>query len=295
MRILISGASGFVGQAAQQNLTAQGHEVFALRRYPGHEPYWDIEQRKLVLGQAQNIDVVINLSGENVASGRWTAAKKERIRQSRVQGTQLLAQFFAHSIPKPKLLLSASAVGIYGHRADEELCESSPPGTGFLASVGQAWEAATKEAEEAGIRVVQLRLGMVLGAEGGALAKMLGPFKMGLGGVMGKGQQWMSWISLQDLLGIINHVIEHEALSGPVNAVSPNPIRHRHFVRTLAKLLRRPAVLPLPSPLVRLIFGAMGQELFLASTRVQPKALLQSGYVFQDAGLKKTLSGLLGR
>lgn len=295
MRILISGASGFVGQEAKKFLSAQGHEVFSLHRHSKQEPYWDLEAQRIVLGAAQNIDVVINLSGENVASGRWTAAKKERIRQSRVQGTKLLAQFFAHSIPKPKVLLSASAIGIYGHRGEEELTESSAPGTGFLAEVAQEWEAATQEAVQAGIRVVHLRLGMVLGPEGGALAKMLKPFTLGLGGVMGKGQQWMSWISLYDLLGILNHAIEHEELSGPVNAVSPNPVRHRHFVKTLAKLLRRPAVLPLPGLVIRLLFGAMGQELFLASTRVQPKELLKSGYIFQDAGLQHALSRLLGR
>jgi uncharacterized protein (TIGR01777 family) len=295
MRIIISGASGFVGQAAQKALRAQGHEVFTLHRHSSQEPYWDIEQRKIVLGPAQDIDVVINLSGENVASGRWTVARKEGIRQSRVQTTQLLAQFFAHCIPKPKLLLSASAVGLYGHRGEEELNESSSAGTGFLAEVVQDWEAATWEAAQAGIRVVHLRLGMVLGAGGGALAKMLGPFKLGLGGVMGKGQQWMSWISLHDLLAVFNHVLEHEELSGPINAVSPHPVRQRHFVTTLAKLLHRPAILPLPGPLIRLLFGEMGQELFLASTRVQPKKLLESGYTFQEAGLQSALSRQLGR
>lgn len=293
MNILISGASGLVGRELTQSLAAQGHHVFVLRRdTPQAAPFWNIDRKIIELGPCKQVDAVINLAGENIAAGRWTVARKERILRSRIDSTRLLAEFFAQAEHKPNVLISASAVGIYGDRGDEELSEDSSPGTGFLAHVAQEWEAASQPARAAGIRVVNLRFGIVLSTEGGALAKMLPPFKLGLGGVMGSGRQWMSWISRDEIPHIITHILQHEELHGPVNAVSPCPARNREFTQMLAKTLCRPALLPAPRFLLELLLGELGRELLFASTKVQPSRLLESGYVFREPDLTTALNHL---
>ncbi|WP_417908496.1 TIGR01777 family oxidoreductase [Candidatus Electronema sp. PJ] len=294
MKILISGASGLVGWQLHQSLAGQGHQVFALRRNTTRTaPFWDIEQKIIELGPCKSVDVVINLAGENIASGRWTTVKKERILRSRIDSTNLLAECVAQMKHKPKVFISASAVGIYGDRGDEELTEQSSTGSGFLAEVGKAWELATKPAAQAGIRVVNVRFGIVLSKQGGALAKMLPPFRLGLGGIMGSGEQWMSWISIRELPGIITHILNCEQLSGPVNVTAPQPVTNREFSTTLAKLLCRPAFLPAPRMPLEILFGEMAKELLLASAKVKPVKLLESGYVFQEPELDAALCKLL--
>ncbi len=291
--ILITGASGLVGRELTRSLSAAGYRILALHRNSQTVPFWDFKRKLIELGEYQKIDAVINLAGENIAAGRWTSARKKRIRQSRVEGTCLLAEFFAAAKYKPKVLISASAVGFYGDREEEELTEASPVGTGFLANVAQEWEAATQPATAAGIRVIHLRFGMILSSKGGALAKMLLPFTMGLGGSIGCGKQWMSWISLHELPNIISHILQHEDLHGPINTVSPSPVRNSEFTQTLAAVLHRPALLPVPRFLLKILFGEMASELLFASTKVKPLRLLESGYIFQEAELKTALCHLL--
>jgi hypothetical protein len=293
MHILISGASGLIGRELTRSLPQQGHQVSTLRRGAGQSaPFWDIDREIIELGQ-QHFDAVINLAGENIAVGRWTAARKERIMRSRVDSTRLLTSFFAAAAHKPRVIISASAVGIYGDRGDELLTESSSSGAGFLAKVGQAWEEAAADAAAAGIRVVNARFGIVLSREGGALARMLPPFRLGLGGILGSGRQWMSWISIHELPGIIEHLLHHEELSGPVNLTVPHPVTNRQFTKLLSRVLRRPAFVPVPSLLLKFFFGEMAAELLLASARVQPDRLLESGYVFRTPELETALRNIL--
>ncbi|CAK8719135.1 TIGR01777 family protein [Candidatus Electrothrix laxa] len=293
MNILISGASGLIGTEVARSLAEQGHSVRALSRNIEHAPSWDIERKIIQLGEDDRIDVVIHLAGENVAQGRWTAEKKERILQSRVEGTRLLAEFFAAASYKPRLMISASAIGFYGERGDEELDEGSKKGTGFLSDVSQAWEEATQPAAEAGIRMVNTRFGMVLSPDGGALAKMLFPFRLGLGGHVGNGSQYMSWISIHDVPRIIQHIIQQEDLQGPVNIVAPYPVTNQQFTRVLGKLVCRPAFLPVPKFFLSVLLGEMAQELLFASTRVYPRKLRESGYVFARPDLAMALRSLL--
>jgi uncharacterized protein (TIGR01777 family) len=293
MNILITGASGLAGRELMQSLSAQGHQVVALGRNVRTPPFWDIHCKSIELGPQKKFDAVINLAGENVAAGRWTVARKERILRSRIDSTRLLAEFLAQAMCKPKVLISASAVGIYGDRGDEELTETSPLGNGFLAQVGQAWEAATAPAEAAGIRVVNARFGIILSPQGGALAKMLPPYRLGFGGVMGSGRQWMSWISINELSDIMEHILCHEELSGPVNLTAPQPVSNREFTQTLGGILRRPTLFPAPRLLLELLFGEMARALLLASAKVKPVKLLQSGYVFKAPELNAALCELL--
>ncbi|RWX46074.1 hypothetical protein VT99_12431, partial [Candidatus Electrothrix marina] len=293
MNILISGASGFIGTEVARSLAEQGHSVFALSRNVGHAPYWDIGRKIVQLDENDRIDVVIHLAGENVAQGRWTADKKERILRSRVEGTRLLAEFFAAAVYKPRLMISASAIGFYGERGDEELDEGSKKGTGFLSDVSQAWEEAARPAAEAGIRVVNTRFGMVLSPDGGALAKMLPPFRIGLGGPVGDGSQYMSWVNIHDAAQAILHIIQQEELHGPVNIVAPHPVTNQQFTRVLGKVLRRPAFFPVPKFFLSLFFGEMAQELLFASARVYPRKLRESGYVFAKPDLESALRSLL--
>lgn len=291
--ILISGASGLIGQAIATALVEQGHTVLTLSRQKGEVPYWNIGQGLVSLGKDERIDVVIHLAGENVAQGCWTAKKKERILQSRVEGTRLLAEFFAETTHKPRLMISASAVGFYGERGEEKLDEQSVKGTGFLADVSKAWEEAAQPAREAGIRVVHPRLGMVFSPDGGALARILPPFKMGLGGSLGNGKQYMSWISIHDVVLAICHIMEHEELEGAVNFVAPRPVTNRQFTKALGQALRRPAFLPVPKFFLSLFLGEMAKELLFASTRVYPRRLEESGYVFVHPDLGRALQALL--
>ncbi|HET6164545.1 MAG TPA: TIGR01777 family oxidoreductase [Planctomycetota bacterium] len=284
-RVLVTGAHGLIGSALVPFLTAGGHEVVTLSLRGPFEP---------ALGE-EPFDAVVHLAGEPIASGRWTAAKRERILMSRVDGTRALCEYLARRRVKPSVLISASAVGFYGDHADEVLDEPILAGSGFLADVCREWEAATRVASEAGIRVVNLRLGVVLSASGGALRKLLMPFQLGLGGRIGSGRQYMSWIALDDLLGVVAHLLDDESVKGPVNAVAPNPVTNADFTATLARVLRRPALLPLPATVARAAFGEVADELLLASQRVIPKRLLETGHHFGWPSLEAALRHVLGR
>jgi len=289
MNILISGASGFIGRHLSNFLSGQGYKVFSLqRKEPSNPPYWNIDKNVVDLGKCNQIDVVIHLAGENIASGRWTKKKKEKIESSRIKGTKLLCEYVSSLKNKPKLLISASAIGFYGDRGEETLTEDSPKGTGFLADVCKKWEKETRIALNSGIRVVNMRFGMVLSPYCGALKKMLIPFRLGLGGVIGTGKQYISWISIEDVLGAIYHIIKDENMIGPINFVSPNPVTNRYFTKTLAQILHRPALIPLPSLMVQVLLGEMANELLLSSTKVIPKKLIYSGYSFRYSSLEST-------
>jgi hypothetical protein len=299
LRIAVTGATGLVGGALTESLRAAGHRVDRIGRgapRPGTTDIrWDPGQGALDPRALDGVDAVVHLAGESVAAGRWTPARKTAIRDSRVAGTRLLAVTLAGLRPPPGVLLSASAIGIYGDRGDEALDETAAPGRGFLAEVAQAWEAATGPARTAGIRVVTLRIGMVLARSGGALGQMLVPFRLGLGGVVGDGRQPVSWIARDDLVGAIQHLLRAGQVAGPVNGVAPSPVTNREFTRTLARVLGRPALVPLPAPAVRLLFGEMGQALLLGGARVVPRRLLDSGFVFRHPGLEDALRAELGR
>lgn len=253
---------------------------------------WSPQTGRINLRDGGPFDAVIHLAGESIAQ-RWTPAAKARIRSSRVDGTKLLSSALAALDKPPQVLIAASAVGYYGNRGEEIVDEQSPSGTGFLAEVCREWEAATGSAVERAIRVVHLRLGIVLTNRGGALAKMLPPFKSGLGGRLGNGRQYWSWIALEDLLRIIQHVLVSRALSGPLNAVSPNPITNIEFTCTLGKVVRRPTFFPMPAFAVKLLFGQMGEEALLASCRVLPKRLEEEGFGFRFAELEGAFTSAL--
>jgi uncharacterized protein (TIGR01777 family) len=259
------------------------------------EVAWDISQGVKDLPRLEGVDAVVHLAGENIAAGRWTAARKEAIRRSRVEGTRRLCESLACLTRRPKVLVSASAVGFYGNRGDEILKEDSAPGSDFLAQVCQEWEAATGPASRAGIRVICIRFGVILSPAGGALKKMLLPFKLGAGGRIGSGTQFMSWIDIDDTIGAIHHAIVTESLQGPVNGVSPAPVSNAEFTRTLARVLSRPAIAPMPAFAARLAFGEMADALLLASQRVLPTRLQASGYKFRYPELEGALRHLLGR
>ncbi|MBL9077227.1 MAG: TIGR01777 family oxidoreductase [Planctomycetes bacterium] len=290
MRIAISGASGFVGRAAAADLATSGHTVVRLQRGQN----WQPDTGALDAAALGPCDAVLHLAGENVAAGRWTAARRQRIQDSRGPVTERLCRALAALPQRPRVLVSASATGIYGDRGDTELDERSPPGSGFLADVARAWEAATVPARDAGIRVVHLRIGMVLDPGGGALRRMLPPFRCCLGGRLGSGRQWVAWITLSDLLRAIRFVLEHDELRGPVLAVAPEPVRNAGFTQALARALRRPAVLPVPRFALRALFGAMADELLLASQRCRPQELCQAGFRFVHPSVGPALQALLG-
>ena len=297
MKILVSGSTGLVGKALVSSLTGAGHQVTRLvrSRSGGGEKdiYWDPATGSLDSSRLEGLDGVVHLAGESIAEGRWTVEKKARIRNSRVKGTQLLADALAQRVQRPRTLICASAIGYYGDRGAEILREDSRPGSGFLPDVCREWEAATKPAAESGIRVVNLRTGLVLSSSGGALPKMLPPFKLGAGGKLGTGQQFMSWISIDDLVGAIQHALEKNSLSGPVNAVSPHPVTNLEFTKTLGRVLSRPTIFPMPAFAVRLMFGEMGEDLLLASARVEPARLAGSGYLFRYPVLEGALRHVL--
>jgi uncharacterized protein (TIGR01777 family) len=294
MNILITGASGLVGCALSEHLRRQGHHVMGLsRRKNAQGDYWDPDGEIVCVSDQDPIDVVIHLAGENVASGRWTEAKKDRILKSRVQGTQTICRYLAQLEHQPKLLISASGVGYYGHGGDASLDEASPLGSQFLSGVCEQWEQATEPASDAGIRVVHARLGMVLSSHGGALAKMLPPFRWGLGGVIGSGQQYMSWISLDDLVGVFEWLFTDDTLSGPINVVAPQAVTNTQFTKVLGKVLGRVTVIPMPTFLAKLLFGEMADELLLTSCRAEPVELRRSGYPFKHPKLEQALSYLI--
>jgi uncharacterized protein len=295
-RILVSGASGPIGAALLPALKAQGATVTRLVRKSAtgnDQIVWD-PARLLSPDLVSGFDAVIHLSGESIV-GRWTGTKKRRIIDSRIQGTGHLVEAIVKASPPPRVFVSASAVGYYGNRGNEILREDSPSGQGFAAETCRKWEAATQPAARAGIRTAQMRFGVVMSADGGALPKMLPPFRLGLGGRLGDGRQWSPWVSVRDVVGAIQHVLSNESLSGPVNIVAPNPVTNAEFTRVLASVLHRPAIFPVPAFAVRLIFGEMGEELFLASERVEPAKLEASGYRFQHPDLRNALQEILQR
>lgn len=295
MKVLVSGASGLVGTALCKRLKAEGHDVFTLvRRAPKtvHEVRWDPDARSIEDVGLEGLDAVVHLAGENVSGGRWTPERKRRIRDSRWVGTKVLCEALAECAAPPKVLVSASAIGYYGDRGDAVTDESAPAGSGFLADVCVGWEAATAPAAAAGVRVVLLRTGIVLSPDGGVLAKMLPPFKLGLGGVAGDPNVYMSWIALDDLVGAIVHAVNTPTLEGPVNGVAPNPVTNREFTNALAQALHRPAFLNVPPAVLRLALGEMADGL-LQSMRGEPAQLLESGYTFQHPTLAGALSAIL--
>lgn len=297
MKILITGSTGLIGQALQRSFAEKGYEMLlASRKEPEDASHiqWSVEHGFADPDKLEGVDVVIHLVGENVSGLRWTEEKKRAIRESRVLGTRNVVDAISHLNARPKLLIAASAIGFYGERGDEEMTESSPAGDNFLAGVCKEWEAEARRAEDAGIRTVLLRTGIVLSKDGGALATMLTPFKLGVGGVVGSGKQWMSWISLDDEIAVINFAIENENLRGAVNAVSPNPVTNHDFTKTLGEVLYRPTILPLPEFAVSMIFGEMGDALLLASTKVMPKRLEDAGFEFKYPDLKPAIEHAVG-
>jgi uncharacterized protein (TIGR01777 family) len=293
-RVLVTGSTGLIGRALVSSLKAGGAQVTSLVRGIPTGPdqvHWD-PARPLAPENVSGFDTVVHLAGETVAA-RWTKNKQTKIRDSRVGGTRTLAHALAKASERPRVLVAASAIGYYGDRADEVLNEKSAAGTGFLADVCREWEAANQAASDAGIRTVQIRTGIVLSAEGGALKKMLPPFRMGVGGRLGSGRQWMSWIHIQDMVGAIHHVIKTDLLQGPVNLVAPKPVTNAEFTETLASVLQRPAMFPVPAFAIRTIFGQMGQEVLLSSQRVEPARLVTSGYPFHYSDLRKALEAVL--
>ena len=297
MHIAVTGSSGLVGAALVSFLTAGGHRVIRLVRKPpsGDDVQWDPTEGVRDLSRLEGVDAVIHLAGENIAAGRWTPQRKDEIRRSRVEGARRLSESLAKLSQRPKALVSASAIGFYGDRGDEILTEDSALGMDFLAQVCQEWEAATEPAARAGIRVVRLRFGMILSPMGGALRKMLLPFRLGAGGRMGSGAQYVSWIAIGDAIGAIHHAAGAESLHGPVNAVSPAPVTNAEFTRVLARVLSRPAIFPMPAFAMRFAFGEMADALLLASARVMPTRLQASGYRFRFPELEGALRHLLVR
>jgi len=294
MRILITGASGLIGKALQKSFSEKGYEmILASRREPKDTSHiqWDADTgfKEDDLKRLEGLDAVIHLAGENIAGLRWTEEKKKAIRDSRVFGTRSMIETFDILKEKPKVFISGSAIGFYGDRGDEEVTESSAAGKTFLADVCKEWEAESRRAEDLGIRTVLLRTGIVLSKDGGALATMLTPFKLGVGGVIGDGKQWMSWISLDDVVGIINYVLENDNVRGAVNLAAPGPVTNEEFTKTLGSVLYRPTFLPLPEFVVHMVFGEMGDALLLDSTRVIPKRMKDAGYEFKYPELKAAL------
>jgi uncharacterized protein (TIGR01777 family) len=297
VRILLTGARGLIGSALTRELAGRGHELRQLvRRHTGapDEFLWDPAAGMLDTRALDGVDAVIHLAGEPIAAGRWTRRRKRAILESREQGTGLLARAVASSGRPPRVLLSASAIGAYGDRGDELLDERSPLGNDFLAQVCRAWEGATAPAAAAGVRVVTPRFGIVLAAGGGALARQLPFFRAGLGGRLGSGQQWMSVIALDDLIGALTHLLAAEQVSGPVNLVAAEPVRNADYTRLLGRLLRRPAFLPVPRPALRLAFGELADTVLLASQRAIPAALLASGYRLRHPSPLDALRAALG-
>ena len=292
MKVLITGASGLVGTALQRSFAEKGYESLLASRKKaedGNHIQWSIDDGFSEPERLEGLDAVVHLAGESVSGLRWTDEKKSAIRDSRVLGTRSVVDAISKLKNKPKVFIAASAIGFYGERGDEEVTESSAAGDSFLASVAKDWEAESRRAEDAGIRTVLLRTGIVLSKDGGALGTMLLPFKLGVGGVVGSGKQWMSWIAMDDHVAVINYVIENENIRGAVNAVSPNPTTNHDFTKTLGDVLYRPTFLPLPEFAVSMVFGEMGDVLLLASTKVLPKRLEDAGFEFKFPELKPAL------
>lgn len=298
MRILVSGSHGLVGSALVPWLRKRGHHVVFLNRSrsatKAGEVYWDPATGKIDLANAGDLDAVVHLAGENLAGGRWTTARKARIWSSRVPATRLLADTIVRLPTPPRVFVSASAIGYYGSRGDEILNEESGRGEGFLADLCEAWEAAARQASSTTIRVVCLRFGVILSGRGGALAKMLPSFRLGVGGPLGSGRQYWSWITLHDTVSAIAHALEADGLFGPVNVVAPTPVQNLEFVKVLGQVLSRPTVLRVPAFVLRVVLGELANEALLASARVEPQQLLRTGFEFRHSelalGLKECLA-----
>ncbi len=297
--ILISGASGLIGSALVPFLTTGGHNVISLVRRRSssgsHEIAWNPVDGYLDLDNIANIDAIIHLAGENISGSRWTKRKKKKIHNSRVKSTTLLVEKITSLKKKPDVFISASAIGFYGNRGDAILCENDKPGDDFLSDVCAEWEKAAAPAADRGIRTACARIGVVLTPQGGALMRMLFPFSIGMGGRIGTGRQYMSWIGIDDVIGSIYHILMNNDISGPVNLVSPSPVTNNEFMNIFKGILSRPALLPLPVWMIKQLFGEMGKEILLSSTRVKPEKLLETGYVFRYPQLEKALKHILGR
>ncbi len=297
MRIIISGASGFVGGALIARLRRSGSHVITLVRKspsdPENERRWDPTSGELDPFVLSGADAVVNLNGRSISQGRWSAEVKEELRSSRLDATRTIVEAIARAETPPPLLVNASATGFYGDRGDETLLETSAAGEGFLADLARDWEAAAMQARSESTRVVSIRLGMVLG-DGAALEKMLLPFKLGLGGPMGSGRQWWPWIAMDDVVGAVEHIVDHKDVDGPVNLVAPETVTSRDFARALGKHLGRPAVLPAPAFAIKLALGEMAEALLLSSTRAVPGVLQDTGYKFKAPTLAKAFQQILG-
>jgi uncharacterized protein (TIGR01777 family) len=298
MRILVSGSHGLVGKALIGSLTSDGHEIVRLVRGKpsgAAEVEWHPNQGTIEAASLEGFDAVVHLAGESIASGRWTDEKKRAIRDSRVKGTTLLSEALARLSRSPSVFVSASAIGYYGNRGDEVLTEKSAPGNDFLASVCVEWEKATRPAVEKGIRTINTRFGIILDANEGALGKMLTPFRMGIGGRVGDGRQWLSWITVDDVVSGLKFVIEDGSVSGPVNFVTPNAVTNAEFTKTLGRVLSKPTLFPVPAFGARLAFGEMADALLLSSQRVEPRVMNENGFVFRWPMLEAALRHVLAR
>ena len=297
MNILLTGSTGLIGSALTKYLGSQGHTIFPLYRNSSTETkhFWFPEESRIHLDEEIKLDAVIHLAGENIADSRWNQKKKDRILNSRGHGTRLLAEAITKLKHKPELLISGSAIGYYGDTGDNIVDEDSTRGEGFLSDIASQWEAATQVAQDAGIRTIHIRTGIVLSPNGGVLQKMLLPFKMGFGGVVGNGKQYMSWISIDDIVGIIDYMLNNEKLSGPYNLVAPQPATNYSFTKSLGRALHRPTILPMPAFVARMVFGEMADALLLSSSRVAATRLNALGYTFIDKELDQTLSRLIDK
>jgi uncharacterized protein (TIGR01777 family) len=297
MKILVSGSHGLVGKALIRSLTNDSHEVVRLvrrtRSFGTPEIEWHPNQGKIDSEHFEGLDAVVHLAGESIASGRWNDEKKRAIRDSRTNGTSLLSESLARLSQPPSVFLSASAIGYYGNRGGELLTENSAPGDDFLAGVCVEWEAAARPAIEKGIRTVFTRFGIILDGKGGALAKMLTPFRMGIGGKVGDGKQWMSWIALHDVVEALKFLMAEKSAHGPVNLVSPNPVTNAEFTATLGRVLARPTIFPIPAFGARLAFGEMADALLLSSQKVDPSVLEDEGFLFNWPTLEPALKNIL--
>lgn len=297
MKILITGSSGVVGKALKSSLSQKGHQIYTLIRDKSKvtslDIYWNPETKELNPQSIEGMDAIINLAGENLSDERWSDEQKKKIKNSRIQSTSLLVSALLNVQAKPKVFISASAVGFYGDCGAEIQTEASPSGKGFLADVCVEWETATDVLQSQGVRLVKARFGVVLSQEGGALAKMLGPFKKGLGGVIGPGQQYISWIAIDDLIDALAYVLDKEEMRGPVNFVSPNPVTNEKFTECLGKVLGKPTIMKMPAFAARMLFGEMADEMLLSSIRVIPESLSKSGFTFRYSELEHALQFLI--
>jgi len=293
MKILIAGSTGLVGSALRRALSAAGHSVFPLVRPPQmatkDQVAWNPETGEMDLGAAAGAEAVVNLAGASIAGLRWSEERKQLLRASRIDATRALVDAIGKLEPRPRVLVSASAVGYYGNRGDERLNEDSAVGEGFLSKLTVDWEAEAMRAEEFGIRTVLLRFGVILSGKGGALEQMLGPFRLGVGGRLGSGRQWMAWVALADAVGMIREAIEDGGWRGAYNCVAPEPVTNAEFTKALGRVLHRPTLFPVPPAALRLFFGEMADEMLLASQRVEPKRVGQTGYSYSYPGLEPAL------